>query len=321
MSADRYLVTGATGFVGANLVHRLVADGAAVFALVRPSSLRHRIADVADRITVVSADLTDATALISVLAEIKPTVVLHTAATGVYGGVAAPDAEVMRINLLGTVNLLAACADLPLRAFVNTGSSSEYGRRETPMCETDRPQPRDAYGASKCAATLYASTLGHRGRPVVTLRLFSPYGPRDDGRRFIPTAIAAALAGAAVPASDPAVGRDYVYIDDVVNAYQRAVERAAALAGAVINIGSGRQTTLREVADVIGRLVPDAAPPRWGVYPRSEQDSPCWQADIGQARQQLSWEPTVRLEEGLRRTITYIQETQNSTSSIQNKSP
>lgn len=218
------------------------------------------------------------------------------------------------LYVLSTVHLISACAGPSLVAFINTGSSSEYGPCTRPMREADAPHPRDAYGVSKCAATLYASAVGRRGSPAVTLRLFSPYGPLDDPRRFIPTAIAAALAGSAASTADPVVGRDYVYVDDVIEAYLACVPRAQALAGAVINIGSGHQTTLGEVAEAVGRLIPNAPPPRWHAWPTSAQDSPFWQADITKARRQLGWAPRVGLDEGLRQTITYIQGAQSSKS-------
>ncbi len=307
---DRVLVTGASGFVGSNLTRALIQRGYRVTVLTRRDSRLWRLEDVRSSFEQLHADLNDAYEIRTAVQKAKPVVIFHTAAANVAGGqLTAPELDMMRTNFLGTVNLIRACDELEYRCFVNTGSSSEYGPKTEPMRETDMPEPRDGYGVAKCAATMYASAVGRRAhRPILTLRLFSPFGPFDDPRRLIPTAIAAALAGREIPLARPEIGRDYVYIDDVVQAYLSATELAHELSGGVINVGSGREATLNEVIETILSETQSASLPNWGAFPNSSQDNPRWQADITKAAQCLGWRPRVSFREGIQRTVAWFRE-------------
>jgi nucleoside-diphosphate-sugar epimerase len=173
------------------------------------------------------------------------------------------------------------------------------------MAEGEEPAPEDAYGASKAGATLWCRAIAaSRKLPTVTLRLFSPYGPWDDPVRLIPTAARAFLDGCSPRLASPSGARDFVHIDDVVDACLLAATVPSA-AGEIINVGSGRQATPGEVVDILSRLVPGAPPPFWGAI--SPRPGPSvWVADIRKARRILGWEPKVPLEEGLRQTVEWM---------------
>lgn len=300
-------MTGATGFVGANLVRRLVAENYHVTIVTRPLSDLWRLEGIIHAIEREATDLADGAAVRARMHKARPAIIFHLATAGVYGGRHVPEAQMVEANLLTTMNLLQACTDLDYRCFVNTGSSSEYGPKTHPMVETDPTEPRDIYGVTKCAATHYASAIGQKeSRPIVTLRLFSPFGPYDDPRRLIPTAIACALAGRDIRLTSPGVGRDYIFVDDVVDAYVKCIERARSIPGEVINVGSGQQKTLKETVEAILALVETSSRPRWGEGPVSSQDNPFWQADITKARRCLDWVPRVDFREGLRRTVEWL---------------
>ena len=307
---DRVLITGAAGFVGANLARALVQQGRQVAVITRKNSNLWRLSEVRGSLEQHTADLADAPMLRQIVQKVQPTIVFHTAAASVYGGqVPATESEMVQSNLLGTMNLIRACADVNYRCFINTGSSSEYGPKTEPMVETDRTEPRDIYGVIKCAATHFAAAVARKEhKPILTLRLFSPFGPFDDPRRLIPTVIVAALAGRDIKLARPEIGRDYVFIDDVVAAYLAAAERARELMGEIINIGSGRQTTLEETVATLLTLVKSPSRALWGAAPGSPQDNPLWQANIEKARERLGWQPRVTFLEGLRRTVDWFRE-------------
>ncbi|MBI2624445.1 NAD(P)-dependent oxidoreductase [Candidatus Parcubacteria bacterium] len=307
---DRVLITGATGFVGANLARALVQQGRQVAVITRQNSNPWRLAEVQGSLEQHVADLADAPALRQIVQKVQPTVIFHAAAASVYGDqVPATESEMVRSNLIGTMNLIRACADINYRCFVNTGSSSEYGPKTEPMVETDLAAPRDIYGVTKCAATHFAAAVARQEhKPILTLRLFSPFGPYDDPRRLIPTAIVAALTSRDIKLARPEIGRDYVFIDDVVAAYLAAVERARENEGEIINIGSGRQTTLEETVATLFTLVKSPGRALWGAAPGSPQDNPLWQADIEKARERLGWQPRVAFREGLRQTVEWFRE-------------
>ncbi len=303
------LVTGATGFVGANLVRGLVAAGYRVAIIVRPTSNPWRLRGILGRLQHLVADLADPVATAHAVRRAKPTIIFHTATASTYGGMSADDRDMVRANLITTINLIEACAPLPYRCLVNTGSSSEYGPATKPMRETDLTEPRDGYAITKCAATHYASAAGRREkRPIVTLRLFTPFGPWDDPKRLMPTVICSALANRPLKLARPEIGRDFVYIDDVVTAYLAAIPRAKMLTGEIFNIGSGRQHTLADVARAVIAETKSKSKPIWGVTPASPQDNRFWQADIRKAKRFLKWQPKTSFQEGVRLTTAWLGE-------------
>ena len=302
--AGPILVTGASGFVGSRLVRRLVKTGADVHLFLRSSSDTRRLGDVPGHMERHGADLTDPSTLRTTVRRVRPRTVFHCASWGGHPG-QTDVAAIFGTNLVGTFHLLAACEEAGFDRFVHIGSSSEYGMKTAPMSEEDEPAPVDAYGASKAGATLWCRAAAiSRGLPIVTLRLFSPYGPWDDPARLIPAAARAFLDGRSPQLASPSGTRDFVHIDDVVDACLLAATVPSA-AGEIVNVGSGRQATAGEVVDILSRLVPGAPSPAWGVLPPRPGPS-VWVADIGKARRLLGWEPKVSLEEGLRRTVEWM---------------
>lgn len=296
------LVTGASGFVGGALVRRLTGEGKEVHLLLRRDSSRLRLEGLSG-LYFHDADLRDAERVAGVVAEIRPRVIYHCA---VYGGFASQQdtPAIFATNLTGTIHLLQACERVGFDLFVNSGSSSEYGMKNRPMREEDLADPRGDYGVAKCAATMFCrSEALLKGMPVVTLRLFSPYGPWDDRRRFIPYLIRSLAAGEVPRLSAPGSVRDYIFIDDVLDLYG-AVTNAAVTPGEVYNAGSGRQHTIGEVAELLHRII-GGPEPVWGEEPRRPEPE-MWVADISKAAACLGWQPSVTVEEGLRRTVEWF---------------
>ena len=304
--AEPILVTGATGFIGSHLVRRLAGTGAEPHVFLRPSSDSRRLAGIPGRVRRHTADLADPASVRAAVLRLRPRTIFHCASWGGHPG-QTDAAAILGTNLVGTFHLLAACEEAGFDRFVHTGSSSEYGMKTAPMSEEDEPAPADAYGASKAGATLWCRAAAiSRGLPVVTVRLFSPYGPRDDPFRLIPTAARAFLDGRSPRLASPSGARDFVHVDDVVDACLLAAAVPAA-GGEIINVGSGRQATAGEVVGILSRLIPGAAPPSWGAVPPRPGPS-VWVANIGKARRILGWEPKVPLEEGLRRTVEWMRD-------------
>jgi nucleoside-diphosphate-sugar epimerase len=160
---DPVLVTGASGFVGACVAHELVRRRHTVHVLLRDPARAWRLAPVWDDLHVHRGDLIDADATRSVLRAVRPRVVLHLATHGAYEKQADARA-ILQINVLGTYNLLEAAAEAGAALFVSTGSSSEYGFKAEPMCETDRLEPNSFYAVAKAAQTHLCSLFARRGR-------------------------------------------------------------------------------------------------------------------------------------------------------------
>jgi nucleoside-diphosphate-sugar epimerase len=279
----------------------LVADGHEVTAVVRPNGDTWRL-----DVRTVEVDLRDADAVREAFRSARPEWVFHLAARGAYSWQADPD-EIFDSTVNATEAVLEAAAAVGIETLVHAGSSSEYGAKDHAPGEDEPLEPSSPYGVAKAVATLlcYRAALD-RGLPAVTLRLYSVYGPWEDPRRFVPTLLARALRGELPPLVDPDTARDFVYVDDAVDAFLRAAE-AELLPGSVYNIGSGAQTTIREAVEAARRLFGVTAEPEWGSMPARSWDTSVWVADAARARKELGWVATTSLDEGLRRTAGWLQ--------------
>jgi nucleoside-diphosphate-sugar epimerase len=303
----RALVTGATGFVGACLTRRLLAMGHEIHIFARQAANRWRIADIVPHLVLHDVDLRDAHAVEQTITSIRPDKIFHLATYGGFSFQKDADA-IYAANFLGTVNLVHACEKVSFDCFVHTGSSSEYGIKTEPMKETDLLEPLGDYAVSKAASALFCrSEALQKGLPIITLRIFSPYGPWDDPRRLIPYVIASLLNGAVPALSNPASMRDYIFIDDVIDAYL-SVMVADITAGEIYNVGSGRQTGIGEVVDIIISTLDNGIMPRWGAETPKRPEPAVWVADAGKMKTHFDWEATTSLEDGLRYTVSWIRE-------------
>lgn len=300
----RALVTGATGFIGANLTRALLAVGADVHAVVRRGSNKRRIAEIEPRLSLHEADLTNRDAVRQAVDAARPDVVFHLAKH--RGNPVRMDTlAALRTNTEGVLNLLEAVAGRPLKGFVHVGSSFEYAFGKAPLKETDRLEPATVHGATKAAATLLCQQAARQGRmPLVILRVFTVYGPWEDRNRLVPTAIRAALEGGEIDLTGPELSHDWVLVDDVVEALLRAV--AIDLPpGEIVNVATGREATNEEVVALIGELTGRPVRVRVGAYQKRDWDSAHWVADVGKAERVLGWKAAHSLRDGLAATIAW----------------
>jgi nucleoside-diphosphate-sugar epimerase len=308
MNADfnPVLVTGASGFVGACAVRELLARGHDVHVLLRAKSQPWRLADVRERLTIHSADLNDAESIRETLLAVRPQAVLHLATHGAYES--QTDARaILQTNVLGTYNLLEASIAAGVRILVNAGSSSEYGFQPEPMKETDRLQPNSFYAVAKAAQTHLCTLLAAKSdMGIVTFRLFSVYGPWEEPTRLAPTVIRRARAGLPLEMVSPDTARDFVYVDDVVEALLDW-PRLSGCSGEVFNLGTGIETTLRTFVAKVTGILGSKSKVLWGKMDARQWDSNHWAADVTHVRQSLGWAPRHSLSDGLRKMAAWMQ--------------
>jgi len=303
----RALVTGAAGFVGANLARHLLVNGHKVHIICRPESNFWRLNDVRDNLQTHDVSLADAEGLKICVQKIKPDRIFHLAAHGAYSW--QNDLErIISTNVIGTANLLSACAKIDCESFVAAGSSSEYGYKDHPPAEDERVDPNSEYAIAKAAATHFCKLYAQKyGVATAVLRLYSVYGPYEDKDRLIPTIIANGLQGKFPPLVDPEIARDFIYIDDVISAFMAAATKEIK-PGAVYNVGLGKQMTLRQVVDTAREIFDIKQEPHWGSMPNRKWDTSVWVANSDKLQRELSWQPKHTFKEGLVQTIKWYKE-------------
>ena len=310
-SSERVLVTGGTGMVGANLLRRLVALGNRPFVLTRDPSRCPRLDEIRDRIECVQGDIADAAAVERSVAAARPRVVFHLASS-YFNPPTLTAADHLSINAMGLLHLCEALMKLPRSAhaerirLVAAGSCAIYAggsglREDAPV------NPGSIFGVSKAAAGVIARfyTRGP-GIEAVELRLFTPFGPWESARRLIPDTILSALDGRAVRIGHGAQQRDFVYMDDVVEALVLAAGALLAEPWLAVNIGSGVGRPIRDVAARVLDLMGNPVEVTTGARPSRPDE--IWEisADVDAAAQRLGWRPKVAFDEGLRRTIDWF---------------
>jgi nucleoside-diphosphate-sugar epimerase/glycosyltransferase involved in cell wall biosynthesis len=299
------LITGASGFIGANLFRAVAAVRDDVFAAVRRGR-NWRLADVSDE-QLVAVDLNDFAGAKNMINGLQPQTIFDCAAYGAYsfednGGL------IYQTNFQSIVNLVGLVAGRTFAAFVHAGSSSEYGTNCSAPSEDSGLEPNSHYAVSKVAVANFLQYMGkHNGFPCVNLRLYAVYGPYEDTSRLIPNLLRQALAGKLPPFVDPRTSRDFIHVADVVSAFVRAANSMQPqLYGESFNIGTGIKTTIADLADTTRRVFNVAAEPRFGSMEGRAWDLADWYANPRKAIAKLGWHPQVTLEEGLRRTADWV---------------
>jgi UDP-glucose 4-epimerase len=303
----RSIITGATGFVGANLVRRLLAEGHEVHLLVRPHHTRWRIREIEPYVALHAVELEDSDSLERVVGGIRAETIFHLAAYGAYSS----QSDVHRMvatNIGGTINLVNACLKTGFEAFVNTGTSSEYGFKSFAPSEAELLEPNSSYAVTKTSATLFCRHVAEMHKVnLTTLRLYSAFGPYEGPTRLMPALIMHGLEGTLPPLVNPEAAHDFVYVDDVCDAYLLAAGRKTSEHGAIYNVGTGRQTRLYEVVEVARRIMEIKEEPRWNSMPARAWDAAHWQSNSEKIRRELGWEPRYTFERGFETMLDWFQ--------------
>jgi polyisoprenyl-phosphate glycosyltransferase len=295
------LVLGASGFIGASLFRALLTVREDVFGTTTRKPA-WRLADLPEK-HVQKVDLLIESNLAMLLSTIRPRTIFHCVAYGAYSF--ETDSQLIyRTNFHLLTRLLPLLETRPIASYVHAGSSSEYGDNAAGPREWEPTAPNSDYAVSKVAAANLIHYFGKRRKfPCANLRLYSVFGPLEDSARLIPSVVRQGALGAYPEFVNPAVSRDFVYVDDVCEAFiDTALNLTSADFGESFNIGTGRKTTIGDVAAASRDLFGIAREPVF-TMPERSWDLPEWYANIDKTRQQLGWAPRTTFEQGLQKTI------------------
>ncbi|OGZ47408.1 MAG: hypothetical protein A3J54_02370 [Candidatus Ryanbacteria bacterium RIFCSPHIGHO2_02_FULL_45_13b] len=297
------LITGATGFVGANLAHRLVKKGNKVHCVVRPKSDMWRIRSIKEKIVTHNADLSDARAIERVVKNVHPQVIYHMAAHGLF--LKQEEAhQMISSTILGTVHLFEAlhkCNNVG--KIISMGSFAEYDPTMIHISEQSRLQPANAYGVSKASQSFFAQYYARFYKmPIVIMRHALLYGAYEEARRLVPAAMLAHMRKEPLNLSSPRPRKDFLFMEDALDALELVVKKNIA-PGEIINIGTGMEHTVRDVITMVQRVSGVRVPLRWDALERRQWDSPRRHVfETTQTRILLHWRPRHTLEKGIQKT-------------------
>jgi NAD dependent epimerase/dehydratase len=312
-SEKQILVTGAGGFIGSHLVEALVEQGAQVRAFVRynsrgdPGLLRLLDTETFSRIEVIAGDLRDPQAMSSAVKGCQ--VVLHLGALISIPYSYYHPVEVAETNFIGTLNMLMACRDQGVERLIHTSTSEVYGTaRQVPISESHPLQGQSPYSASKIGADKLAESFYCTYQlPVVTVRPFNTYGPRQSARAVIPAIITQAMTRGTVRLGNLETMRDFTFVRDTVNGFIKAVE-AEGVEGGQFNLGTGEEIRVGDLANLIIRMIgrPVEISVEAARLRPDKSEVLRLLSDNRLARERLGWKPETTLDEGLGQTIAWI---------------
>lgn len=303
LKKSRILITGATGFLGRRLAKRLAGSGHEVYLTSGHGN---------QKLNILKLDLKNLNHVKRAISEIKPTIIYHTAALVDLSRDYKIAKKCIDTNIKGTLNLLESLKKHKPEMFIFTSSEEIYGDGRIPSSEEQLPRPPSPYAISNIAGeemcSFYSRLLGFS---LIVFRISTMYGPNNHPWRLLPTIVAKAIHNKDILLNSGTKRRDYVYVDDVVDAlttpakYRRFRDQVE-----IINIGGGISYSLLEITDHIVRLSKSKSTILTHVFPDRILEADEWLLNITKAKNLLKWEPKTSLDEGLRKTITYFKKSE-----------
>ena len=307
---NKVLITGAAGFIGSQLTQRLKREGFEVGIIKRENSDVWRIKDLLDKIVTYDVDLRDTEEVSKAVSHFRPDVIFHLAT---YYAVEHKPQEISLMvdtNVLGTINLLEASKESRVKLFVNTSSCFVYRESKNKLRENADLSPLNLYALTKLqaeqACSFYAENYGLK---AITFRLFPPYGPADHERRLIPYVTKSLLEGEKLKLTTGMQRWDFVYVDDIVDAYFKLLSVSdLPQKHEIFNIGTGDAVSVREVVSRIKEIIGAELEPEWRAIPHRKNEVWFICADISKAENFLGWQPKIQiLGEGLKLTVKWYE--------------
>jgi len=300
------LVLGASGFVGANLFRSLLARRSDVYGVT--SKLPAWRLEGVPRENVLTIDLNVPSNVRAMLEQREYQTVFDCVAYGAYS-FQEDLSLIYETNINRTTQLTQILSQQKSAVYIHAGSSSEYGDNASAPKEDSQLTPNSHYAVTKAAVSGLLYFLGKkRGFACANLRLYAVFGPMEDSSRLIPVLIQHGMRKELPPLVDPEISRDFVYVDDVSEAFvDTAIELKSEQYGESFNVGSGKKTTIRELAGMARELFGIVQEPAFASYQNRKWDTTDWYCDSSKLKQAVGWEPRHDLRHGLLKTLAWFQ--------------
>ena len=304
--SKKILVTGATGFIGSHLVPKLVDQGYNVYSFERYVTGRYVLGQRRE-VKTVFGDLKEYFSVKQIIHSVLPDVVIHLASLSPVAYSYDHPHEVIETNLIGTINLAEACLrEVPhLKQFLLASTFETYGNGPNPKTEKTPQNPNSPYSVSKLACEKYLLYMQEAfGFPITILRPTNTYGRKDNLHFVVEKTIVQMLQGKEVKLGDRMAIRDFLYVDDHVNAYLTCLENEKALNG-VFNFCTGRGISIEEFVKVVRKFTGFKGEVIWDSIPKRPLDIAVLVGDFSKAKRLFEWTPKFTLEDGLKLTIDF----------------
>lgn len=299
MVKKKILITGATGFLGSAFLKRGRELEAQLYPTASEKGKRQGV-------TIEGMDLTNFPEVSKVIKRVKPEIIYHLGAFVNLARDFQVAQKCIEANFKGTLHLLEALRDIKLERLIYANTEEVYGEGLIPYQEDKVVNPPSPYAITKIAgeylSKIYAHTFGFK---LISLRIGTFYGPGQPKHRFISQIIIRALKNEDIPLTSGKKKRDYVYIDDVIDALVLAKEVSLSEDFVVINIGGGVSYSLKELVEKVLKITKSKSKCLYGKISERALEADKWLMDIGRAWQLLSWKPKTSLEEGIKKTVAY----------------
>lgn len=318
LEGARVLVTGAAGFIGSHLTERLVSAGATVRVFLRYDS-QNRLGHLAElsahalsSLEIMRGDLKDPEAVHAAVAGCE--IVFHLGALIAIPFSYQNPTDYVQTNVTGTLHVLNACRAHGVRRVIQTSTSEVYGTAQNiPITITHPRHGQSPYAASKIAADALAESFAcSYDLPVVIMRPFNTYGPRQSPRAVIPTIVAQALTGEIIHLGSTRPTRDFLYVEDTVRGFLAAATATDLSPGTEVQIGTGVETSIQEVVESVGQIIAKrlrVVTDESRVRPEASEVERLV-CDPADARALLNWSSQVSLKDGLRQVIEWMRRKQ-----------
>ena len=295
-----FFVTGASGFIGSNLVHSLIKKSGNYHLLVNSNSNLWRIKEVLPNVQLHRADISDNKKIKSLIKKIEPDITFHLSSYGVNSKQNNFNSMIMT-NVIGTFNLLESLEKYSESSkMINVGSFFEYGKKIKSIKNSDLLEPNTPYGISKASQSFTASYFSQKTKlKINTLRIFGAYGKYESKNRLIPDILLSILNQKKLFISSPNSKRDFIHVDDIISCIHK-ISRTK-LNNEIINVGNVKEYSVKEIIKICRECFDEKIPIHYNLKNQREFDktSQVCSTDISEIDKLVNWKPNVTIRDGL----------------------